>query len=103
MANKLKNIIKFSKKNRDTLYIIALCNQKHQYYNFINHLGEFFINKYRKYKIDFNLYEPKKMKLEYLEGLHSYPVFTFYKREDREIYHGINSNEVEKIILEMVR
>lgn len=102
MINRLSNIIKFSKKNKGLLTIIAICANNHILYNYIQHIGDFFVQKYRRHQINFNCYEPYKLSKKDLEGLQSYPSFIFYKNNQRKSYHGINSNNIDNIIFSMV-
>jgi len=102
MINRLSNIIKFSKKNKYLLTIIAICANNHILYNYIQHIGDFFVKKYRRHQINFNCYEPYKLSKKDLEGIQSYPSFIFYKNNKRQSYHGINSNNIDNIIFSMV-
>lgn len=102
MVDKLSNIIRLSHKHKNLLTIVAICNEKHILYNYILHIGNFFVNKYRRYQLNFNCYDPFKMSKKDLEGLNSYPSFIFYKNEKKELYHGVNSNNIDNIIYNMI-
>jgi hypothetical protein len=102
MVDRFSNIIKFSQKNKRLLTIIAICANNHILYNYIQHIGDYFVQKYRRYQINFNCYEPYKLSKKDLEGLHSYPSFIFYKNDQKKLYHGVNTNNIENIIFSMV-
>lgn len=98
----MSQLIRLSQKNKRLLTIIALCNNEHILYNYIQHIGDYFVQKYRRYDINFDCYDPFNLSKNDLEGIHSYPSFIFYKSDTKKYYSGINSNNIDNIILNMV-
>ena len=102
MVNKMSKLIRISNKNKRLLTIIAICDDKLILYNYIKHIGDFFVKKYRRHDINFNCYEPYSLSKKELEGISSYPSFVFYKNDKKKLYNGINSNNIDNIIIDMI-
>jgi len=98
----MSKLIRISNKNKRLLTIIAICDDKHILYNYIKHIGDFFVKKYRRHDINFNCYEPYNLSKKDLEGINSYPSFIFYKNDKKHLYNGINSNNIDNIIIDMI-